>query len=423
MDAMNSNSSPSHGTAAAPGTGQARGPMRIVFFNRRDTSNPEGGGSELYVESIARTLASHGHHVIVYSAAHEEAPKDELINGVNYVRRGGKLSVLPRAWFDLVTRRLGAIDVVVDVQNGVPFFSPLATRRPVIALVHHVHREMWPVVYGERAARFGWWVESRAAPWLYRRSRYVAVSAATEDELVELGVARERITVIHNGVDAPLPTSTRPTSSPSIVILGRLVPHKQITDAFIAVRDLQGQFPDLSLRVVGDGWWSDQLRIDASSLGVDDKVTFTGFVSPEQKADELAQAWLLAIPSLKEGWGLVVLEAASYGVPSVGYAHARGVGESIVSGETGWVVDGGPTELTAAIRSLLADPPLRRRMGEAARVRARSFSWARTGQRFEDLLAHVLGYFPCEGRDGTSPANMGTAPVTPVVLRGPSDHT
>ena len=85
---------------------------------------------------------------------------------------------------------LGEPDVVVDVQNGLPFFSRLVTRKPVVVLVHHVHREQWPVVYPGLPGRIGWWIERRLAPWLYRRCQYVAVSRATRTELRELGVTR-----------------------------------------------------------------------------------------------------------------------------------------------------------------------------------------------------------------------------------------
>ena len=83
---------------------------------------------------------------------------------------------------------LGRFDVVVDVQNGLPFFTRLVTRKPVVVLVHHVHREQWPVVYPGLTGRVGWFIERRLAPRLYRRCQYVAVSRATRAELQCLGV-------------------------------------------------------------------------------------------------------------------------------------------------------------------------------------------------------------------------------------------
>ena len=196
--------------------------VRILFLNWRDTRNPEGGGSERYVESVATRLAGEGHEVTVFCAAHRAAPGDETIDGVRYVRRGSKLGVYPQALWHLATRRLGRIDVVVDVQNGVPFFSRLVTRKPVVVLVHHVHREQWRVVYGPVRARIGWWLESRVAPVLYRRCQYVAVSGATRDELAGLGVDQHRIAVVHNGSEPALrPTASR-SEQPLLCVLGGL---------------------------------------------------------------------------------------------------------------------------------------------------------------------------------------------------------
>ncbi len=388
------------------------GGLGIVFFNRRDTSNPEGGGSELYVEVVARALALSGNRVTVFSADHRTSPRDSELEGVHYRRRGGKLSVLPRAWFDLLTRRLGPVDLVIDVQNGVPFLSPFATRAPVVALVHHVHREMWPVVYGRTAARLGWWVESRLAPLIYRRSAYVAVSRATRDELEALGVDGSRIAVVHNGVSAALPVTETRSTTPTIVCLGRLVPHKQVLHLLEAAADLRHEFPDLHVRVVGDGWWADQLRADAVALDVHDIVEFTGFVDDEQKANELARAWVLAIPSLKEGWGLVVVEAATYGVPAIGYRSAAGVAESIVDGVTGLVVDGGSKEFTDALGRILRDCRLRDELGRAAKARAEQFSWSTTAEEFGAVLAAVAT------QHGLVDSSM-VEDMEPVTLSGP----
>ncbi|RYJ06706.1 MAG: glycosyltransferase family 1 protein, partial [Actinomycetales bacterium] len=96
---------------------------------------------------MAEALAARGHRVTIACAEHDAAPRDEVVNGVRYVRRGTKLHIYLTTPLRLLTRRYGKVDVVVDVQNGLPFFTRLATRGPVVVLVHHVHREQWPVVY------------------------------------------------------------------------------------------------------------------------------------------------------------------------------------------------------------------------------------------------------------------------------------
>jgi hypothetical protein len=133
----------------------------VLILNWRDLRNPEGGGSELYAESVASALARRGHPVTIMCAAHENGDAEESTpDGVRIVRRGGRHTVYLRAAWEYLRGRLGCPAVVIDVQNGMPFLARLYTRVPVVLLVHHVHREQWRVVLGPTAARFGWWVES-----------------------------------------------------------------------------------------------------------------------------------------------------------------------------------------------------------------------------------------------------------------------
>jgi len=365
-------------------------PLHVVFLNWRDTDNPEGGGSERYVESVAEAMVAAGHRATVVCAAHERAPADQVRGGVRYVRRGSKLGVYPAALWILMSRRLGAFDVVVDVQNGVPFLSRLVTRKPVVVLVHHVHREQWPVVYGPRAAAVGWWVESKLAPWVYRRCPYVAVSDVTRDELAGLGVDRQRITVVFNGtepVPALPPVQVRPHS---LVAVGRLVPHKRLEHALATVKVLREEFPDITLTVVGDGWWADHLQARALHEQVTDLVEFAGFVDDATKHSLLARSQVHLMPSLKEGWGISVMEAASHGVPSIAYRSAGGVSESVLDEMTGLLVDDEPAAFTAAVRRLLTDDQLRADLGEAARLRAVTFTWEQTAKSFAVVLIGAL---------------------------------
>jgi glycosyltransferase involved in cell wall biosynthesis len=383
--------------------------VRILFLNWRDTRNPEGGGSERYVESVATRLAREGHVVTVFCAAHRAAPRDETIDGVRYVRRGSKLGVYPQALWQLATRRLGRIDVVVDVQNGVPFFSRLVTRKPVVVLVHHVHREQWRVVYGPVRARIGWWLESRIAPALYRHCQYIAVSGATRDELVGLRVDGHRIAVVHNGSEpALLPTVSR-SDQPLLCVLGRLVPHKRVEHAFETVRRLAPEVPGLRLIVVGQGWWEERLRAAAAEAGVEDLVHFAGYLEDGEKHAALATSWVLLTPSLKEGWGLSIVEAASHGVPTVAYHSAGGVAESVHDGETGLLVDDDVDAFIAATRLLLTDAQLRERMGAAARLRAKEFTWDAAAASFLAVLRTAVRGETRHDRDPV--AGPGSSPV------------
>lgn len=360
---------------------------RVLCLNWRDTRHPEGGGSERYIEQIAEGLAALGDDVTIFCAAHPRARSDETVNGVRFRRRGGRLTLYLHALWYVLRHRA---DVVVDVQNGMPFFSVLVARCPVIVLVHHVHREQWRVVLPRLLAGFGWWIESWLAPRLYRRCQYVTVSEVTRQELTRLGVRPERIAVVPNGTyPVPVITGAGPAgpdrSDPALVTVCRLVPHKQVEHAIEALHRLTDRWPRLRLHVVGDGWWSDRLVAYARDRGVEDRVIMHGYLDEQAKHEVLAGASLHLCPSLKEGWGIVVMEAAAHRVPTVAYRHAGGLAESVVDGTTGLLADT-MDDFTAAVSRLLADDAERTAMGEAARQRALTFTWANSIKAFDSLL-------------------------------------
>jgi glycosyltransferase involved in cell wall biosynthesis len=367
--------------------------LRVLLLNWRDLHHPEAGGAERYLVTVAEGLAARGHTVTFRTAAYPGALPEETVAGVHYVRRGGHYSIYPRAF---AGHARSAHDVVVDVQNGVPYLSPLATRTPVVNLVHHVHREQWPVVFGPRTARFGWWLESSLAPRVYRRTSYVTVSDSTRRELVDLGVDPERVTIIHNGTDAVADEDAERSPEPRLVVLGRLVPQKRVELALDAVAALRDRVPGLHLDLVGSGWWEPHLRDHVAALGIEDAVTFHGHVSEAEKHRLLARAWVHAMPSLKEGWGLVVVEAGVHGTPTVAFRGAGGPADSIRDGETGILVDdtdGQPDvrAYTDALASLLTDGDQRERMSHGARAWVSRFRWDDCVDAWERVLLREVG--------------------------------
>lgn len=374
---------------------EPRAARHVLLVNWRDTRHPDGGGSERYVERMAQSLIRHGHRVTVHCAAHANAPRDEVVDGVRFRRRGGRLSVYLAALFTVLRLRP---DLVIDVQNGLPFFSPLVARCPVLVLVHHVHKEQWYAYLGHPLGGIGWWIESRIAPLLYRRCEYLTVSETTARELSMLGIARDRITVVRNGQDPVPPTVSPRAEAQRLVAVSRLVPHKRIEHAIDAVAELRGRFPGLTLDIVGAGVWLPNLRAYAEKHGVADAVRLHGFVSEQDKHELLAGAWLHLCPSLKEGWGLAIIEAGGHGVPSVAYRSAGGVAESIVDGETGLLArDHG--QFVAQIGQLLADPQRLHEMGEQARRHAGEQSWKANGDQFAAAVDLALGSAALGGLD------------------------
>ncbi|WP_286697218.1 glycosyltransferase, partial [Dermacoccus sp. UBA1591] len=161
-------------------------PLRVLYLSWRDRENPEAGGSEVFVERTSEVMSELGADVTIHTARFRGAARRTMHGDVTVIRAGNRFTCYAAGLWHLV-RHQRDYDVVIDVQNGVPFWSPLVARIPVVAVVHHVHRDQWASIFGPRLARFGWLLESRVAPWVYRRCRYITVSKASRSELASLG--------------------------------------------------------------------------------------------------------------------------------------------------------------------------------------------------------------------------------------------
>jgi glycosyltransferase involved in cell wall biosynthesis len=372
-------------------------PIRsVLLLCWRDTGHPQGGGSETYLQRIGALLAASGIDVTLRTARYEGARRADVIDGVRISRGGGRYTVYIRAGLAMVAARLGLgplrhvrPDVVVDSQNGLPFLARLAFGRRVVVLVHHCHREQWPVA-GRVLGRIGWFVESRLSPRLHRRNQYVTVSLPSMRDLADLGIDTSQVAVVRNGLDqAPPETlSGARSATPRAVVLSRLVPHKQIEDALDAVAMLRNRVPDLHLDVVGGGWWQDRLLEHAQRLGIAEAVTFHGHVDDATKHAVVQRSWVHVLPSRKEGWGLAVVEAAQHGVPTIGYRSSGGLTDSIVDGVTGLLVDD-HDELVERLEELLSDQVLRSELGAKAEARSREFSWPQSATAMRTVLDSV----------------------------------
>ncbi|QUR65982.1 glycosyltransferase family 4 protein [Mycobacterium spongiae] len=372
----------------------------VLLLCWRDTGHPQGGGSETYVQRIGAQLAASGVTVTLRTARYPGAPRHEVVDGVRIRRAGGRYTVYIWALLAMAFAEFGARlglprwrrvrpDVVVDTQNGLPFMARLLYGRRSVVLVHHCHCELWPVA-GPVMGRLGWLVESTVSPRLHRRSQYVTVSLPSARDLVALGVDNKRIAVVRNGLDeAPAPSLSGPrAAAPRVVVLSRLVPHKQIEDAIDAVARLRPRVPGLHLDIVGGGWWRQRLVDHAHKLGIAGAVTFHGHVDDVTKHQLLQRAWVHLLPSRKEGWGLAVIEAAQHGVPTIGYRSSGGLSDSIIDGVTGMMVDD-RVELVARLEQLLSDSVLRDQLGAKAQARSSEFSWRQSADAMRTVLEVV----------------------------------
>jgi glycosyltransferase involved in cell wall biosynthesis len=204
-------------------------------------------------------------------------------------------------------------------------------------------------------------------------------------DLVGLGISAWAISVINNVGPDPKPASPSARAGrPTIAFLGRLVPHKRVELLLEAAARLRVDFPDLRVRVVGRGPLERELVARSAALGLGATVFFEGFLEEREKRQVLETSWLLALPSMNEGWGLAVMEAAAVGTPAVAF-RVGGLRESILDGETGLLCDDFEG-FVEALRRMVRSRELRLRLGAAAAAHASHFTWETTIAGFEGVL-------------------------------------
>jgi glycosyltransferase involved in cell wall biosynthesis len=288
--------------------------MRILILNWKDTAHPLAGGAEVFTEEVGRSLVRGGHEVTLFASAVAGRPRRETAEGVEIVRRGGRLSVYREARRFWREGGDGSFEVVVDEINTRPFLTPRWVHgTPVVALIHQLAREIWfsetplPVAVLGRYLLEPWWLRA------YRDVPALTVSESSAESLRRHHGWRD-VTVVPEGF-TPHPVPAVPKEPrPTVVFLGRLVAMKRPDHALDAFELLVARFPDARLWVIGDGPRLGQVR-SAAPPGVE----FLGRLPSEEVLLRLARAHVLVSTSVREGWGLNVSEAAACGTPSIGY--------------------------------------------------------------------------------------------------------
>ena len=383
--------------------------MNILVVNWQDITNPLSGGAEVHFHEIFSRIARLGHRVTLCCSTYRGAARREVIDGIEILRCGSRPLfnfVFPFTY--LARLRASDFDVVVEDLNKVPFFSPLYVRRPLAGIAHHlfgrsVFREtgLLPAAYV--------YVMERCALALYRtRIPFMVVSRSTEQEFIANGFPAGRLEVIHNCVDHRRYTvgDGKKSAGPLAVYFGRLKKYKSVDHFLRALPAVIAAFPALKAVVAGGGDDLGRLREMARGLGIQDAVEFTGYVTEEEKIDLLRRAWFTVSTSLKEGWGLTVIEANACGTPSVA-ADVPGLRDAVREGVTGLLYPHGDIRaLSACMVRLLEDGELRRQLGEGAVRWAATFDWDDAAERTLAFLSRVTGKAALHG----APPHEGVIP-------------
>ncbi len=368
----------------------AENQLKLLVLNWRDTKHVWAGGAEVYAQELSERWVDEGAHVTLFCSNDLHNKREEIINGVHIIRRGGFVSVYFWAMVYYVLRFRGKFNCIVDCENGIPFFSALYTKTPLILLIHHVHQEIFREHLFPPFSWLAQFLEAHLMPFAYRHAKIVTISESTKRDIRRLGLKVNEVPIVHNGISLATYTPGLKSSNPLVVYVGRLKAYKRLEDLIATARLLHQQVPSVKFVIAGDGEESARLKKLIHLYNLESVVTCKGYVSVQEKIDLYQKAWVVMNPSSMEGWSITTIEANACGTPVVA-ANVPGLRDSVKHRQTGLLVTLGDIDGYAqALFSLLTNASLRAIMSRSAREWAETFTWEKSAAQFADIIVdHV----------------------------------
>jgi len=370
--------------------------MNILVFSWRDSKHPLAGGAEQVMHMHMKGWIEAGHKVTFFTSRPKNTPASEALDGVEIIRRGSQyLSVHIFAFFWYLFGKRVKFDFVVDQFHGWPFFTPLYVGVSKLAVIQELTKEVWfkyplPLRLNYILGLIGYLVEPLFF-LIYRNTKFMTGSESAKMELQTVGIKEKNITIVPHGVVLNIPKK-RPQKEKkkTIIFLGALAEDKGVKDA-IKVFGLLNKQGDYQFWVVGKGddSYLKYLKKFSNSLGLKEKTIFFGFVSQKKKFELLAKSHVMVNPSIREGWGLVNIEANAVGVPVVAY-KSPGLVDSVKNGKSGILVDKNtPEALADAIAKILDDEKLLRGLSKGSLDWSKNFSWEESKRLSLNLINKI----------------------------------
>lgn len=372
--------------------------MKILVLSWRGPGHPNAGGAEVSTHEHAKGWVKAGHNVTLFTSYYKGAKKEEVIDGVTVIRQGRQfieVQWLAFCWY--VFDAHPNFDLVVDQFHGIPFFTPLYIRKKKLAFIHEVTKEVWylnpwPWPFCLGPGVFGPIIEPLIFKVFYKNIPFMTVSESTRQDLVEWGIPGQNISIVHNGIKTPkIPSFVRQTKK-AITFLGALAKDKGIEDAIKIFSVLQKRYKDdLQYWIIGkgDSKYLKFLKMKIKNQGLTN-VRFWGFVSEKKKYELLAKSYILLNPSIREGWGLVVIEAARVGIPTVAF-DVPGLKDSIVNRKTGILASENKAEVLASeVIKLLENKKEYSKISRNAISWSKNFSWEKASALSLNLIEKIV---------------------------------
>ena len=363
----------------------------ILFLTWKDIKHSRAWWAEVVMYEYAKRLVKDGHKVTWFASDSESTSNSETLHGIEIIRKYSLWSIYFFAWiwYKWWRKQWNNPDIIIDEAGGIPLLSPLYEKNiPIYFFIHHIWESEW-----DKAFPYPLNIVFKKAMFkiiaLYSGLSTLTVSQSTKQELIERFSFQDVYTIENASNISPQKEINFWKKQNEIIFLGRLMPIKRVEDAIHAFYFLYTKDPSYTLNIVwiGDETYTNSLKALAVNLWIKNSVVFCWY-SEIIKSDKLLSSRAMLATSIKEGYGLVVIEANAFWLPVIGY-DVPGLRDSIHEWVNGYLTeDWNTTELWSKLLELIEDDEQLTSLSQSSLDHVKSLWW--WNERYEQFKKIIL---------------------------------
>lgn len=369
--------------------------MDILIFNWKDIRNPDVGGAEIILYELAKRLVKDGHTVTWFCRSFADGKSEEIIDGIHIIRRGNRFTVYWKA-YQYYRSLFVKPDKVLDCINTICWQTPLyVPKEKRVAYVNQLAKEVFFYELPPIISHIAYMLEPFEYQ-SYKDTKFLCYSDSVRKDIITFGIPEKNISTFPIGIDHTRYVPGKKSKDPLFLFVARLTRMKRPDLCVEAMEIVIKKYPKAKLAIVGYGPMERELEHMIRTKGLEKNVflvnkgaLFFDKTSKDKKVKLMQESWALLLPSVKEGWGMVVTEAALCATPTIA-TDVTGLHDSVIAEKTGIMLSPDPSikELSDSMLRLVGDNKLRQRLSEEARVCGEQFTWNFSFATFTAALTH-----------------------------------
>jgi glycosyltransferase involved in cell wall biosynthesis len=367
--------------------------MRVLFLAFRDVSNPCNGGGDIYINELARGCAKKGHEVTFISSSFPGAKTKETVDNINVIRLGSNFTMFFEVFTFYFRFLRDRFDIIVEEVMGgprIPFFSALYMKEKKVGILQQRHREIFHQQFPFLVASSLSLLE-RFLVLIYKNNNLIVNSARTKEDLRKIGYSEKKMHIIYPGLhNIFLNQKINDFSSrkEQVICLTKLRRYKLVNHAIQAMDNVREILPSCRLIVAGksndiDPEYETEIRHLVNKLNLKEVINFELNISEERKRSLLNSSRALILPSVIEGFSIVVIEANACGTPAVTSDRVP----AAINGQNAVVTPCfDVNSMSKAIVFLLTDKEKWSDLSSKSVAFSKQFTWEKSVNKFDELI-------------------------------------